>query len=50
MMPRLSAGALGKKRVTGSVTRSFPSISSFRMAAAVNCLEMEPMSDAVAAV
>ncbi len=50
MIPRLSSGTPGKYLETGSFTDSLPCISSFRIAAAVNCLVMDPMSNCVSSV
>jgi hypothetical protein len=49
-MRALSGGAKGKKREIGSERRSFPRLSSFRIAVAVNGFTSEPMSNPVAVV
>jgi hypothetical protein len=46
----LSSGTPSNHLEIGSLTPSLPCISSFRMAAAVNCLVIDPMSKAVSAV
>ena len=43
-MARLSSGTGPTNLLIGSVTRSFPIISSFRIAAAVNCLVIDIVS------
>ena len=50
MIEFLTCGTLSKYVVIGSETRSCPSSSSFRIAAAVNCLVMEPMHEVVPGV
>src|SRR4029077_1164842 len=47
--PRVAGGASGRKRPRLSETASFPSASSARIAAAVNCLESEPSRNGLAA-
>ena len=50
VMPALSGGTPGRYLAIGSAVVSFPSISSFRIAAAVNCLVTDPMHDTMSAV
>ena len=49
-MARLSSGTSRKWSVIGSDTESLPISSSFRIAAAVNCLVIEPVVNTVSEV
>ena len=50
VMSDLSGGTPGRYLAIGSETVSLPSISNFRIAAAVNCLVTEPMQDTMSMV